>query len=90
MPQKHREFLELVESLPSLREFVEMNAENDELRLWFDKCIAGLRTYRTKHIGIATRYIVVPARAQARSEGVKGTGGSLPLPFLKKIRDGTV
>lgn len=90
MPVKHRQFLETMETLPGLRPFVQMHLENEDLQSCFNQCIVQIREWRTRHIGVVTRYIVMPAKRNANQEGVKGTAGSLPIPFLKGIRDETV
>lgn len=47
------------------------------------KCLKALSDFRSEHIKMVTRYIICQS---ARSENVKGTGGSNPLQFLKKCR----
>lgn len=67
MPGPHRDFLEHVSRLPSLRAYVEENAEDVELREAYDDCLKKLRAWRGKHIAIVSRYIVQPAREAARA-----------------------
>jgi indoleamine 2,3-dioxygenase len=66
MPGKHREFLQLVSKLPSLRTFVEKNQSSSELVLAYENCMKQLRSWRSKHIAIVSKYIVQPARLAKR------------------------
>ncbi|KIX02071.1 uncharacterized protein Z518_08010 [Rhinocladiella mackenziei CBS 650.93] len=98
MPKNHREFLETVELLPSLRHIMERHPEDGRLRKAFQLVIENFKQWRTRHVVVVSRYIVQPAAAEAKREEVngqpnaepKGTGGSLPIPFLKQYRDETV
>ena len=62
MPGKHREFLEIVSTLPSIRPYVQQNASNIALHAAYDECIKQLRQWRSSHIAIVSKYIVRPAR----------------------------
>jgi hypothetical protein len=47
-----------------------------------------LRTWRSTHIAVVSKYIISPAR---RAEGeLLGTAGSALVPFLRQTRDETV
>ncbi|CAK7901557.1 indoleamine 2,3-dioxygenase [[Candida] anglica] len=103
MPEKHRNFLKVLEQVSNIREYVSTNGEDDaELILCYDACLAMLKSFRDKHIQIVTRYIVLQARQKAKmgsntmrsglaKKGIteKGTGGTSLLPFLKQCRDET-
>lgn len=104
MPGPHREFLNKVESISTVREYV-LSKNIPELTLSYDACLAMLKLFRDKHIRIVTRYIVLQARkgnkmgssstmrsglAKKKSKDAeKGTGGTSLLPFLKQCRDET-
>jgi indoleamine 2,3-dioxygenase len=95
MTRKHRDFLGLVEKLPSIRNLVEERKEDQELQDAFARALEALRRFRTKHVAIVTRYVVQPGNAAARGAGEtvkeeRGTAGTLPIPFLKTYRDETV
>ncbi|KAH8177951.1 indoleamine 2,3-dioxygenase domain-containing protein [Sarocladium implicatum] len=62
MPGKHREFLEAVSTLPSIRPYVQQNPSNDTLHDAYNECIKQLRQWRGSHIAIVSKYIVRPAR----------------------------
>lgn len=62
MPGPHRRFLEEVERVANIREFVESNRGNRALTTAFDACLAMLRTLRDKHIQLVSRYIIVKSR----------------------------
>jgi indoleamine 2,3-dioxygenase len=71
MPGKHREFLDEVAKLPSIRTFVDANPAHEELRRAFDDCLKELRLWRGKHIAVVSKYVIRPARlAAAKSEVV--------------------
>jgi indoleamine 2,3-dioxygenase len=65
MPRKHREFLQLVSKLPSIRAFVEKNQFNADLSQAYENCMKQLRLWRSKHIAVVSKYIVQPARLAA-------------------------
>ncbi|EXJ65281.1 hypothetical protein A1O7_01622 [Cladophialophora yegresii CBS 114405] len=92
MPGKHRDFLEAVELLPSLRDVVDQHPEEPELQAAFQPVIEAFQCFRTKHIAVVSRYVSLPAAAQVQGKHAiesKGTAGSLPIPFLKQYRDET-
>ena len=62
MPGAHRDFLGQVSRLPSLREYVEANSSDEELRKIYDECIKQLFVWRGNHIALVSKYIVRPAR----------------------------
>ncbi|CAK7214538.1 hypothetical protein SBRCBS47491_002177 [Sporothrix bragantina] len=69
MPGPHRRFLEHVAALPSLREFVQQAAQKEdasddekEMAAAFSEATKALAAFRNKHLGIVTRYIVIPSR----------------------------
>jgi len=104
MPQEHRWLVNDVASVnPSPKSFVDAvrsllatsEDANDEQRepmervlaLW-EKCLLTLREFRTEHIKIATQYIVQQSH-KSNPDGIKGTGGTSLVPFLRKARDET-
>lgn len=62
MPGAHRDFLDEVSRLPSLRTFVEARPDDVELVQAFNECLERLKAWRGKHIAIVSKYIVQPAR----------------------------
>lgn len=88
MPRKHRQFLEEVAKLPTIRSIVEQHPEDTELTQAYNECMKTLRTWRSTHIAVVSKYIISPAR---RAEGeLLGTAGSALVPFLRQTRDETV
>ncbi|KAK3057192.1 Indoleamine 2,3-dioxygenase [Extremus antarcticus] len=71
MPGQHRDFLEEVSRLPSLRNYVQDHVDDTELREAYDGCLTKLRAWRGKHIAIVSKYIVQPAREAARASVVE-------------------
>uniref|UniRef100_A0A7M4DXS1 Indoleamine 2,3-dioxygenase 2 n=1 Tax=Crocodylus porosus TaxID=8502 RepID=A0A7M4DXS1_CROPO len=102
MPPRHRAFVEAIQALPPLRELV-LSSGNEALHCAYNRCVTALAAFRTRHIAVATKYVVT-ATAAKRSRGSpgtsplqaapsrpeqRGTGGSPVLRFLKSVRDAT-
>lgn len=82
MPAEHREYLNNLET--KIKEFCLM--ERFKSSVGYNECIKALANFRSEHIKMVARYIV----CQNKSSGSPlGTGGSNPIPFLKKCRDET-
>ena len=62
MPGPHRRFLEAVERVANIREFVGSNRNDRALTTAYDACLAMLRTLRDKHIQLVSRYIIIKSR----------------------------
>lgn len=103
MPRNHRLFLDHIKANPRpLRAFV-MDAHDAGLLEAYNNAVLALKEFRDAHMIIAALYILGPARrAKAaalgrdviisnatESDGVKGTGGTDLVKFLKDIRNRT-
>jgi indoleamine 2,3-dioxygenase len=62
MPGPHRRFLEHMEEVANIRQFVTSNRSNRALTTAYDACLAMLRTLRDKHIQLVSRYIIIKSR----------------------------
>jgi indoleamine 2,3-dioxygenase len=62
MPGPHRRFLQAVEGIANIRDFVEYNQSDRALTVAYDACLAMLRSLRDKHIQMVSRYIIVKSR----------------------------
>ena len=62
MPGPHRKFLQAVEAIANIHEYVESHRSNTQLRIAYDACLAMLRALRDKHIQMVSRYIIVKSR----------------------------
>jgi indoleamine 2,3-dioxygenase len=62
MPGPHARFLDDVESIASIRSYVDSHQDNTELLASFNEAVASLKRFRDKHIALVTRYIVIPSR----------------------------
>ncbi|KAF2028778.1 indoleamine 2,3-dioxygenase alpha type [Setomelanomma holmii] len=62
MPGPHRRFLEHIEQVANIREFVNYNHSNRALTTAYDACLAMLRSLRDKHIQLVSRYIIIKSR----------------------------
>jgi len=103
MPRNHRLFLDHIKANPRpLRAFV-MDAQDPGLSEAYNNAVLALKEFRDAHMIIAALYILGPARrAKAtalgrnvsignamENDGVKGTGGTDLVKFLKGIRNRT-
>jgi indoleamine 2,3-dioxygenase len=103
MPRNHRLFLDHIKANPRpLRAFV-MGGHDAGLLEAYNNAVLALKEFRDAHMIIAALYILGPARrAKAaalgrdviinnamESDGVKGTGGTDLVKFLKDIRNRT-
>lgn len=99
IPGPHVRFLERVEQEACIREFV-LRDGDEGLKGVYDACVKELEVFRTKHIQIVSRYIILPARAAARAASLEGqpavekqeltgVGGAPLMPFLRGMRDET-
>ncbi len=87
MPPQHRALLELIETGPSLRQFVTDHQQSYPLlREGYNACLNIVDEFRKKHMEIAVRYISQQARS---AEGAKGTGGTEFVEFLSTARKET-
>ncbi|XP_038141607.1 indoleamine 2,3-dioxygenase 1 isoform X1 [Cyprinodon tularosa] len=64
MPPAHRKLIHDISLQPSLRGFVQQQA-NEDLNKAFDVCVSALLALRSYHINVVSRFITVPA-ARAR------------------------
>jgi indoleamine 2,3-dioxygenase len=62
MPGPHARFLDDVEAIANMRDYVDRHQDNAELRTAFNDAIASLSGFRDKHIALVTRYIIIPSR----------------------------
>ena len=105
MPRSHRTFLQRVEDMPGIRDFVAAQTSVPELGQAYNFAIDELRKFRDIHIQIIARYIIRPSKQYAPKENIgrnlavvssstpdkelHGTGGTQLLPFLRRSRDET-
>lgn len=82
MPAEHREYLNNLEKRIKEYNLVERYKGTEG----HNSCVKALANFRSEHIKMVARFIV----CQNKSSGSPlGTGGSNPIPFLKKCRDET-
>ena len=82
MPSRHRNFLEAVTKVASIREYIMSNPDNIPLQDAYNACLEKLVLYRNTHVQIVSRYIVIPSRAAAKialpPNTEPGTAGRVP------------
>lgn len=89
MPQKHREFLELLGKRPPIREYCVKSGRQD-LIAEYNKTIEEFIKFRSAHVITVTRYIVNQRHHSVNpSLETKGSGGTDFMCFLKKVRNET-
>lgn len=74
MPGQHRKFLEHVSLVANLRTFVELHANDSEIRLAFDDACKALALWRSSHLKIVSRYVTIIA-AKPQDWTRNDTGG---------------
>ncbi|KAF9643769.1 Indoleamine 2,3-dioxygenase [Thelephora ganbajun] len=96
MPRHHRNFLRHLENNPRpLKALVEANRDHPGLLDAFNASVESLKELRDTHVRIVAIYIAGPARraterhGQTGAGGVKGTGGTHAMSFVKSTRNNT-
>lgn len=70
MPGPHRRFLQAIESVANIKEFVQSRSAHQSLVVAYDACLAMLRALRDKHMQMVSRYIIVKSReSRSHSRG---------------------
>jgi indoleamine 2,3-dioxygenase len=93
MPEPHRKFLQAVESVANIREYVEAHWKDRQLVVAYDACLAMLRSLRDKHIQMVSRYIIVKSResrsmSRTRRESISPNPAPVRGAGLASIRYG--
>eukprot|EP00457_Paulinella_chromatophora_P002533 gb/GEZN01002538.1/.p1 GENE.gb/GEZN01002538.1/~~gb/GEZN01002538.1/.p1 ORF type:complete len:677 (-),score=93.36 gb/GEZN01002538.1/:326-2356(-) len=88
MPKPHVRFMQDV-SASQVRAFVMKNAnKNPQLVAAYDQAVAALHCFRQKHIGLAYEYV---RKWDPRKDAeIRGTGGTLFIPYLKSHSQATL
>ena len=69
MPQSHRRFLEDLEQVSNIRNYVQKLQPPDyRLTAAYDAAITSLRDFRNKHIQLVSRYIIIKSREATREK----------------------
>ena len=95
MPRHHRNFLRHLENNPRpLKALVGANKDHPGLLDAFNASVESLKEFRDTHVRIVAIYIVGPARRAEQlgwtgEGGVKGTGGTDAMSFVKSTRNDT-
>ena len=90
MPKVHKEFIETIAEKSNIRNYV-MKSEDEKLKEIFNDVLLAMVDFRSFHIQIVTKYVVITSSRQKGDNllSKRGTGGTNLLPFLKSIRKAT-
>ncbi|OWF50000.1 Myoglobin [Mizuhopecten yessoensis] len=80
MPQKHRQFVETVEQRSQIRQYV-TSCKDEALTSAFKNCLRCLADFRSGHIRIITKYVVMVSK--------NDPGNDKLVSYLKSARDET-
>ena len=87
MPRPHREFLQELARQPSVRAYIRQCGDCNLVRC-YNKALTHLSDFRTNHVVVVTRYIVLQKGTNLNASlEAKGTGGTDFMQFLKQVRD---
>ena len=90
MPAKHRAFLEALTHQPPVREYIRQSKDRN-LIAGYNGAVEALAHLRSKHVILVTRYVVCQKKHSVNTSfDMHGTGGTLFMTFLKKVRDDTL
>ena len=88
MPGPHRRFLEDITRVANIREYVEIHTNDKDLCLAYDSCLAMLQEFRSKHINIVSRYIIIKSReSRSRSRGPGVVSGKVNIATASRMID---
>jgi indoleamine 2,3-dioxygenase len=68
MPGPHRRFLEKIESVANIRDYVQKSASPAVLTAAYNLAVARLVSFRDIHLQIVARYIIGPSRRASLSQ----------------------
>lgn len=89
MPRGHREFLEVLAGMPSVRDYCRDSGDTDLISS-FNSAVEEFVRFRNCHVIMVTRYIVNQQRYSVNPAlDTKGSGGTDFMQFLKRVRDMT-
>lgn len=79
MPGAHRQFLQHIESVTNIRDYVKNSACSDDVVAAYDLAVARVATFRDAHIQIVTRYIILPSRKAPVPQSCDSAGLNLAV-----------
>ncbi|KAF2863662.1 Indoleamine 2,3-dioxygenase [Piedraia hortae CBS 480.64] len=85
MPRQHARFLTDMENSANIRPYVQTHPTNRALSVAFDTSVAMLSAFRSKHLQIASRYIVIPSQIHNKQPNPRPIGPARPLTPRSEI-----
>lgn len=70
MPGPHGRFLDDIEAIANIRDYVESHQDDVALTTAFNQAVKALSVFRDAHIALVTRYIIIPSRMPKPENGV--------------------
>ena len=89
MPPEHLAFLEDLETMPGIYEFIK-TANNPTLTQLYNEAIHSLHAFRNTHLGFAKAYIEKQAQSGKGNPTQIGTGGTPFMAYLREHCDETL
>lgn len=85
MPPEHREFVEMVEKAPPIRDFVVKHKEAEPaLPDAYNRCVKLVQRFRETHLGYASKYIHKQSQTSSSNPTQTGTAGTPFMEYLRK------
>lgn len=70
MPGPHARFLDDIEAIANIRDYIDGHQENFALLTAYNNAIASLSEFRNIHIALVTRYIIIPSRQSKPAQNI--------------------
>ncbi|ESO84727.1 hypothetical protein LOTGIDRAFT_168391 [Lottia gigantea] len=89
---KHCQFIEDIRNIHKPLKNLIDNSTDEELKKTYRNCVDALTSFRSYHIQVVTKYMVIPDRKMKRESGnvdINDPGTSGVITFLKELRQDT-
>ncbi|XP_059141286.1 myoglobin-like [Physella acuta] len=94
MPTAHKRLIEDIENRKHKLRHLVTSSHVDSLTEAYNKCLSAVVKFRTGHLQLVSKYVLMPARKSTQDSvenlDLKGTGGTSLMPFLKGLKQDTL
>ncbi|XP_059141285.1 myoglobin-like [Physella acuta] len=94
MPTAHKRLIEDIENRKHKLRHLVTSSHVDSLTEAYNKSLSAVVKFRTGHLQLVTKYVLMPARKLTQDNvenlDLKGTGGTNLMPFLKGLKQDTL